>query len=210
VTARRAAVWVRRALLLLVVLALVYVGSVAVRIWLGARQDERPRSDAIVVLGASQFDGRPSPVFRARLEHARTLYENGVAAHIVTVGGRRPGDRFTEAQAGRNYLVDAGVPSRAVTDVEGGRDTLSSLQAVRRVFAANFWHSAVIVSDPWHSYRSVRIAKDLGMRAAPSPARSGPAVRTRETQVRYIGRETVAYIYYRIFGRSSHTDVPAL
>lgn len=204
--------WFRRALLLAVVLVLVYVGSVAVRIWLVARHDERPRSDAIVVLGASQFDGQPSPVLRARLNHAKALYDDRVAGHVITVGGRQPGDRFTEAQAGRDYLVEQGVPRSAVTDVESGRDTLTSLQAVKRVFAKNSWDAAVIVSDPWHSYRAVRIAEDLGLRAAPSPARSGPAVRTRETQVRYIARETVAYIHYRIFGRSADTeaDVPAL
>jgi uncharacterized SAM-binding protein YcdF (DUF218 family) len=205
-----AARWIRRAVLLVLALVLVYVGGVAFRIWLTARQDERPRSDAIVVLGASQFDGRPSPVLLARLKHAKALYEAGVAPHIATVGGRMPGDRFTEARAGRDYLVDAGVPKRAVIEVESGRDTLTSLQAVQRVFAKNSWEHAVIVTDPWHSYRAVRVAADLGVAAVPSPARSGPAVRTRETQLRYIARETVACIHYRIFGRSAAANVPAM
>jgi uncharacterized SAM-binding protein YcdF (DUF218 family) len=204
--------WVGRALLLAVALVLVYTCSVAFRIWLVARQDERPRVDAIVVLGASQFDGRPSQVLRARLNHVQALYADGVASHIVTVGGRQPGDRFTEAEAGRDYLVENGVPRKAVTDAGTGHDTVTSLQAVERVFAKNSWDTAVIVTDPCHSFRAVRIAEDLGLRAAPSPARSGPAVRTRETQARYIGRETVAYLHYRIFGRGADadTDVPAV
>ena len=191
----------RRLFGLLVVAVLVVVGGTATGIWWTARQDDRTRSDAIVVLGASQFDGRPSSVFEARLEHAKTLYDDGVAPHVVTVGGSAPGDRFTEAQAGADYLAGRDVPD--VLPVGEGRDTLQSLQALQRAMAEHGWHSAVLVTDPWHSMRSRRMASDLGIDAVTSPTRRGPSVRTRATEARYIARETAAYLYYRAFGRSA-------
>src|SRR5437764_15062310 len=97
------------------VLAVVLViGSTPVAIWWTARQDSRPSSDAIVVLGSAQYNGRPSSIFAARLEHARKLYKAGVAPVIVTVGGKATGDRFTEAEAGRDYLAAEGVPRPAL------------------------------------------------------------------------------------------------
>jgi uncharacterized SAM-binding protein YcdF (DUF218 family) len=162
----------------------------------------------ILVLGASQFDGRPSKVFQARLDHAVTLFEQGVAPRVVTVGGGRPGDRFTEAEAGARYLREHGVTS--VVAVGTGSNTLTSLQAVDREFSKRGWHSAVIVTDPWHCLRSRRMAQDLGLEAHTSPVRSGPAVRTRGTEVRYITRESAAYLYYRVFHRSSEAGPHAV
>src|SRR5215208_5851968 len=89
------------------------VTSTALAIWWNARQDSRPTSDAIVVLGSAQYNGVPSSIFEARLEHAIALYEDGVAPMIVTVGGKATGDELTEAEAGRDYLANAGVPSDA-------------------------------------------------------------------------------------------------
>ena len=192
---------VRRLVALLVLLPVLVLGGTAARVWWVARQDDRPRSDAIVVLGASQFDGRPSAVFRARLDHAKDLYDDGVAPRIVTVGGGRPGDRFTEAAAGARYLKAHGVPQ--VVAVEEGSDTLRSLKAADARFTKEGWHTAVLVTDPWHSLRSRRMAQDLGIDAASSPARSGPAIASRSTEVRYVARETAAYLYYRVFHRSS-------
>lgn len=188
---------VRRALVLAVVAALLWVGSVAARVWWTARQDATPASDAIVVLGASQFDGRPSAVFRARLDHARALWERGVAPRIVTVGGNRPGDRFTEAASGRAYLIREGVPAGRVVAVEGGGDTEESLALVGEVFGRRGWRSAVLVSDPWHSLRARAMARDAGLDADTSPARTGPIVASRGTQARYIARETLAYAWWR-------------
>jgi uncharacterized SAM-binding protein YcdF (DUF218 family) len=199
---------VRRGLALLVLLpVLVFLGTAA-RVWWVARHDDHPRSDAILVLGASQFDGRPSKVFQARLDHAVTLFEQGVAPRVVTVGGGRPGDRFTEAEAGARYLREHGVTS--VVAVGTGSNTLTSLQAVDREFSKRGWHSAVIVTDPWHCLRSRRMAQDLGLEAHTSPVRSGPAVRTRGTEVRYITRESAAYLYYRVFHRSSEAGPHAV
>lgn len=192
---------VRRLVALLVLGVLLVVGGTAGQVWWVARGDDRPPSDAIVVLGASQFDGRPSSVFEARLEHARALYRDGVAPRVITVGGGAPGDRFTEAQAGAAYLEQRDVPD--VVAVGEGRDTLQSLRAVRREMQEQGWDSAVLVTDPWHSLRSRRMATDLGIDAETSPTRSGPSVRTRGTQARYIARETAAYLYYRVFDRSA-------
>ena len=199
---------VRRILAVLVLLPLLVLGGTATRVWWVARQDDRPHSDAIVVLGASQFDGRPSAVFKARLDHAAALFHDGVAPRIVTVGGGRTGDRFTEAAAGKRYLAAQGIT--AVVAVGVGRDTLQSLKAVAVVYERQGWKSAVLVTDPWHSLRSRRMAQDLDIEAATSPTRTGPANATRSTEVRYVARETAAYLYYRVFHRSSEAGPHAV
>jgi uncharacterized SAM-binding protein YcdF (DUF218 family) len=191
-----------RAAIVFVVLVVIVVGVTAFRVWHDGRQDHRKAADTIVVLGASQFNGRPSAVFRARLDHAAALYKAGVATHVVTVGGARPGDRFSEAAAGRNYLGANGVPTSHVTAVGVGGDTLTSLRAAADVLRTNNWRRVVLVTDPWHELRSRRIAEDLGIEAETSPSRSGPAVHSRGTELHYIGRETMAFLYYRVFHRS--------
>jgi uncharacterized SAM-binding protein YcdF (DUF218 family) len=178
------------------------VTSTALAIWWNARQDARPQSDAIVVLGSAQYNGVPSSIFEARLEHARALYDDGVAPVIVTVGGKATGDEFTEAEAGEEYLADAGVPGDALLAVPEGVDTLESMRAVSAAFGERGWHSAVLVTDPWHAMRAQRMAEDAGMAAESSPTRQGPAVQTRATQFRYILRETAAYLLYRVTGAS--------
>lgn len=178
-------------------------------VWYTARQDDRAATDAIVVLGASQYNGVPSPVFEARLRHAQVLYLDGVAPVIVTVGGKQPGDNFTEAAAGRNWLIEVGIPSDRIIAVEEGSDTLQSVRAVSTVFADNAWDEATLVSDPWHSLRSKVMASDHGIDSGTSPSRSGPAVIERRTQLWYITRETASLWYYWIFNDSSDIRVNA-
>ena len=178
-------------------------------VWYTARQDDREASDAIIVLGASQYNGVPSPVFEARLRQAQALYLDEVAPVIITVGGKQPDDNFTEAAAGRNWLVDVGIPADHVVAVEEGRDTLQSFQAVAEVYEANQWETAILVSDPWHSLRSKVMAADFGIDAGTSPSRSGPAVIERRTQLWYITRETASLWYYWIFNDSSEVRVNA-
>lgn len=190
---------IRRILALVVALALLIFLGTCFLVWKVARDDSRPRSDAIVVLGASQYNGRPSEIFAARLQHARTLYLGKVAPRVVTVGGKLPADRYTEAAAGANWLAAHGVPRSAIAAVPTGGNTLDSLRAVDALFSRNSWHTAVIVTDPWHELRSRRMASDLGIQVATSPARTGPAVHTRATQFRYVLREAAGYLYYRIF-----------
>ncbi|WP_166533142.1 YdcF family protein [Blastococcus xanthinilyticus] len=185
-----------------VLAAVLLVVSTALAIWYTARQDARPPSDAIVVLGSAQYNGVPSSIFEARLEHALALYEQGVAPVIVTVGGKAAGDQFTEAEAGRDYLTAAGVPADALLPVQEGVDTLESMRAVGAAFRERGWGSAVLVTDPWHAMRAERMAEDAGIDAESSPTRQGPAVQTRATQLRYILRETAAYLLYRVTGES--------
>jgi len=181
---------------------LLLAGATALAIWWTARQDARPTSDAVVVLGSAQYNGVPSSIFEARLEHALELYDEGVAPMIVTVGGKKTGDEFTEAEAGREYLAAAGVPDDALLAVEQGVDTLESMRAVAAEFDGHGWSTAVLVTDPWHAMRAQRMAEDAGMEATSSPTRQGPAVQTRTTQFKYILRETAAYLLYRATGES--------
>jgi uncharacterized SAM-binding protein YcdF (DUF218 family) len=185
-----------------VLAVLLVVTSTALAIWWTARQDSRPGSDAIVVLGSAQYNGVPSSIFEARLEHAIALYEDGVAPVIVTVGGKADGDQFTEAEAGRDYLAGSGIPAEALVTVPEGGDTLESIRAVSATFTEQGWSHAVLVSDPWHAMRAERMAEDAGLDAESSPTRQGPAVQTRTTQFRYILRETAAYLLYRATGES--------
>jgi uncharacterized SAM-binding protein YcdF (DUF218 family) len=142
-------------------------------------------------------------VFAARLAHAVTLYDAHVAPRIVTVGGRLPGDPHTEAGAGQAYLVAHGVPSDAILRGRTGNDTLQSVRAVHRVFVRRGWHSAVLVTDPWHCLRAVTMARDTGIDAVASPERDGPLFSSRTTELRYIARETAAYLYYEVFGNDN-------
>ncbi|MBE1535015.1 YdcF family protein [Actinomadura algeriensis] len=193
----------------LLIVALLTPLTLAARVWYEARQDERPRSDAIVVLGAAQYNGVPSPTLRWRLQHALDLYRDGVAPTIVTVGGKRPGDNYTEAGSGRRWLIEeGGVPAGDVVAVPTGADTLQSFAAVGRLYDDRGWTSGVIVSDPWHSLRSERMAEDHGIEAAASPTRSGPTVQTRETQAYYIVRETAAYLSYAFLGGDGEPASP--
>jgi uncharacterized SAM-binding protein YcdF (DUF218 family) len=203
---RRAAGLLVRLVLAVGLAATLVVGSTVLRVWQVARQDSRPTSDAIVVLGSAQYDGRPSDVLRARLEHALALLRSGVAPRIVTVGGSRPGDRFTEAGSGRRWLLSQGVSGDQVIAVEEGDDTLQSMQALGAEFGEQGWHTAVLVTDPWHALRSERMAHDSGVAAVASPTRSGPAVRTRQTEFRYIVRETGALLYYGLFHASPDSE----
>ena len=199
---RTALRWFGRVVATVAIVATIVLLTTAWRVWETGRQDHRPYSDAIIVLGASQFNGRPSAVFQARLDHAKTLYDAGVAPYVVTVGGGRPGDTYSEGQAGQRYLVAAGVPASHAIALGVGGETLSSLEAAADLFQKKDWKTAVLVTDPWHELRSLRIAQDQGIDAATSPSRTGPVVHTSGTELRYVARETLAFLYYRIFHRS--------
>ncbi|KQS66224.1 YdcF family protein [Modestobacter sp. Leaf380] len=194
--------FVGRALGAAVLAAALVAVSTATAIWWTARQDAQPESDAIVVLGTAQYNGVPSSIFEARLEHALALWEDGVAPVVVTVGGRADGDVFSEAEAGADYLADAGMPADSLLVVPEGVDTLESMRVVAAAFDERGWSTAVLVTDPWHAMRAERMAEDSGMDASSSPTRQGPAVQTRATQFRYIVRETAAYLLYRATGES--------
>ena len=203
-----AVAWVRRLVSFVVLAVLLVLGGTAAGVWWTARQDDRPVSDAIVVLGAAQFDGRPSSVFKARLQHARALYDDGVAPRVITVGGSREGDRTTEAEGGAAFLREREVGE--VVPVAEGSNTLESMEAVERLMVEQGWTTAVLVTDPWHSLRTRTMARDAGIDAQTSPTRAGPSVRTRGTQIRYIARETLALLYYKVLGGSGESGPSAV
>ncbi|WP_460363194.1 YdcF family protein [Actinocorallia lasiicapitis] len=195
-------VWTGRLLFVVVAVCVLTPATVGWRVWYEARQDHHPKSDAIIVLGAAQYNGVPSDYLRARLDHALELYREGVAPVIVTVGGKQMGDRTTEAASGEVYLTGKGVPAGSVVALETGSDTLTSMKAVGKEYRTRGWKTGVVVTDPWHSLRSDKMARDNGIRAVSSPTRSGPSVQTRDTQFHSIVRETGGYLYYVLLGRS--------
>jgi vancomycin permeability regulator SanA len=181
-------------LLLIIVIPLYVAGS----IWYTAKNTTAEKSDVILVMGAAQFDGRPSEVLLARLNHAKSLFNAGLAPRIYTVGGGAPGDRTTEAAASKAWLTDNGVNKTNVLAIAKGRDTLSSTKAyVEQIRKAKF-SSVVIVTDPYHCYRAIKMAKDRGIEATCSAVESGPAA---NSGIKYLARETGAYLAYVTVGR---------
>lgn len=155
------------------VLVALYVGATAVQVWWMARNDGAREADAIVVLGAAQYDGVPSPAFEGRLAHALDLYRQGYADLIVTTGANQPGDRFTQGFAGYSWLRAQGVPDEDIVVVVDGTNTWEELQATARVLRARGLNEVVLVSDPYHALRTVEIAAAVGLRAVASPTAAG-------------------------------------
>jgi len=183
------------------VLALV-IGLTAFAVWRSAHTDDASRvdhADVILVLGAAQYGGEPSPVFEGRLEHAALLYREGRALTVLVLGGSAPGDASTEAEAGRAWLVAEGLPEDAVVASSVGTTTLESLRAAADWMRERELHSAFLVSDPWHNLRVKRMASDLGIEAYAS-ATWQSAARTEGTRFEGYLRETFAYLYYRLIG----------
>ena len=188
-----------RVLLLLGVLAIASLAMLVVRIIAAGQQDERGAADAIIVLGAAEYDGRPSPVYKARLDHALELYAEGYAPYLLFTGGSRPGDRFTEADVGALYARRRQVPDSAIFTEAHGRTTMQSLQACTAILHRHALHTAILVSDPFHAFRLRRMAANLGMTALVSPVRHS-RVRSSRVQAYFIAREVCIYAVYRLFG----------
>jgi len=168
---RRWSWWTRLVVAVLVVVGLV-VGYYLIslyQVWSTGNGDGTRPVDAVVVMGAAQYDGDPSPVLAARLDHVVDLWAQGVASLIVVTGGKRPGDRFTEAEASANYLIERGVPTEAVVQEDDGATTSESLQGVSELLGERGLSNVLIVTDPYHSLRSRIIAEDLGLQAWVSP-----------------------------------------
>jgi uncharacterized SAM-binding protein YcdF (DUF218 family) len=144
------------------------------RIWDAATSDDRTGAGAIVVMGAAQYDGRPSPVFAARLDHAIELYRAGVAPLLVVTGGKHEADRTTEAAAARAYAIARGVPASAIIGEDQSRSTLTSIRSVAELLREAGVEGAVFVSDPTHMYRVLRQAGDAGIAATGSPTTTSP------------------------------------
>jgi uncharacterized SAM-binding protein YcdF (DUF218 family) len=168
------------------------------RIWdAGQRDDSRP-SDAIVVMGAAQYDGRPSPVFAARIDHAIDLFHAGVADRLIVTGGKAVGDRTTEAASARHYAIDRGVPETAILVEDQSRTTLESIRGVSSLMGAQGLGSAVFVSDPTHMFRVIEMASDAGIDAFGSPTTTSPIERDAMARLDAIVHEIGALVAYHL------------
>jgi uncharacterized SAM-binding protein YcdF (DUF218 family) len=175
-----------------------YLAATFADVWLAARRDEARPAQAIVVLGAAQYDGRPSAVLRARLDHAAALWRRRVAPLVVVTGGRRPGDRFTEATASAGYLHRLGIPDAAILREVQGRNSWDSLAAAAVFLHRRGVRRVVLVSDPFHAARIRAMARELDLEAYTSPTRTSPI--RGGAALRQMGRETLVVSLGRIVG----------
>jgi uncharacterized SAM-binding protein YcdF (DUF218 family) len=198
---RRRRRWPRRLLVTAVVVVLLGAGYYAVslyQVWDTGRSVQAQPVDAIVVMGAAQYDGRPSPQLAARLDHVVRLWPQGYAPLVVVTGGNRPGDRFTEAEASAAYLVERGVPADAIVQEPTGSTTYESMEGVAALLAERGLDSVLIVTDPYHALRSRMVAEEVGLDAAVSPTTT--SVVTGGASVRRHLREAAGVALARPFG----------
>jgi uncharacterized SAM-binding protein YcdF (DUF218 family) len=165
------------------------------------RRDEAQEADAIVVLGAAQYVGRPSPVLRARVDHAVSLWKRGLAPTLILTGGTGVGDTTSEAAVARKYAMSRGVPDRAIVLEIKGRTTSESMRAVARIMDDREGKSVILVSDPFHMLRLSILARRFGLEPYTSPTRTSPITPNREERWKYMVSESVkvplAYIFER-------------
>ena len=179
-------------------LLVTYVFVTFLQVWYASHQDDARHAQAIIVLGAAQFDGRPSAVLSARLDHAAELYKKGLAPLIVVTGGKQTGDRFTEAEASANYLAAHGVPGGAIERETTSSNSYDELAATARFLHERGINDVVLVSDPFHAYRINAIAHDVGLNAHVSPTSTSPVHGIDNAEA--LIRETVAVAAGRVVG----------
>jgi uncharacterized SAM-binding protein YcdF (DUF218 family) len=198
---RRRRRWPKRLVIGLAVLfglLFAFYAAALYSVWSAGRADEARPVDAIVVLGAAQYDGRPSPQLAARLDHALELYQRGLAPRVFVTGGKQPLDRFTEAQSEARYLEDRGVPASAILQEDQGRTTWESLTAVADQLTADGLHSVLLVSDPYHAERIKGMASELGLDAYVSSTRTSPV--TGFAAFRHMLKEAAGVAAARVVG----------
>jgi uncharacterized SAM-binding protein YcdF (DUF218 family) len=187
-----------RIVLIVVAAVILYLGVTAWQVWHASRHDQARPAGAIIVLGAAQYNGRPSPDLAARLDHALLLWKKGLAPLVVVTGGKAPGDAFTEATAGATYLAARGVPQSAILREVTGRDSWQSLDATAAFLRERGATTVLLVSDPFHDERISLMAAELGLRPYVSPTLTSP-IRGTAT-VPYFAKETVEVALGRIIG----------
>jgi uncharacterized SAM-binding protein YcdF (DUF218 family) len=189
--------FVVRVVTVLVVVVLAYLVVTAVQVWLTGRRYEPHPAGAIVVMGAAQYNGVPSPDLASRLDEALVLWHQHDADHIMVTGSKEPGDRYTEAEASAHYLTEAGVPPGDIYQV-GGSDSWENLAQAAPVLLAHGDDTVLMVTDPFHEARSLAIASGVGLTASPTPTRTSP-IKGLAT-VPYYAKETVGVALGRIVG----------
>jgi uncharacterized SAM-binding protein YcdF (DUF218 family) len=190
--------WWLRLLLLAIAVVLACFAVTAAHIVAAASQQEVPHSDAIVVFGAAEYSGRPSPVLKARLDHALDLFHRGVAPVVITTGGAASDPKFTEGGVGKDYLMRHGIPERSLIAETQGRDTSESATRVGVIMHANGLHSCIAVSDAYHVFRIRKLLEHEGIGpvyTAPRPDSRPHSVFQRMFAVL---REATSYMLWRI------------
>lgn len=186
--------------------AVALIGAVAVggyatlRIWDQGQRDERRHADAIVVMGAAEYDGRPSPVFHARLDHAVSLYRAGLAPLLVVTGGKAAGDRTTEAAVARDFAIAQGVPDASILVEDRGRTTLESLRTVGEMLRDRGARDVLFVSDRTHMLRVLRMARDQGLTSFGSPTTTSPVDADPTSRADAMLHELGALAFYFLTG----------
>jgi len=182
-----------------ILVLLVYLGFTFVQVWQASRRDQARPAEAIVVFGAAQYNGKPSPVLRARLDHAADLYRRKLAPTIVVTGGRRPGDQSNEAAASAQYLeVRYHISERAILRETAGQNSWQQMASAANELRKRGKEQVILVSDPFHAARIQAMADELGLVAHVSPTRTSPIGGV--TELKHFGRETVAVAAGRIVG----------
>lgn len=178
---------------------------IAVLVW--STLDQARPAESIVVLGAAQYDGRPSPVLRARLDHAIDLWNRHLAQVVILTGGRGSGDTTSEAAVGRGYVRRRGIPDEAILLENEGRTTQASLVAVSRMLSQRRMKTAILVSDPFHMLRLWILSRRLGFTPYTSPTRTSPISPNREERWRYMLSESVkAPMAFLFEGKTARDD----
>jgi uncharacterized SAM-binding protein YcdF (DUF218 family) len=183
-----------------VILALIGPAYGISQVWRAANNPVVRQADVIVVLGTAQLNGKPGDALEARLVEAQRIFELGYAPTIITVGAGAPGDRTTEAASGKYWLRNQGIPSRKITAVEEGRDTLTSTKAYALVMKKRYVSDVIIVTDPFHCARAITMANEQGVLATCSPVQTGPNT-LDNSGYRYLIREAAAYLAYITVGK---------
>lgn len=163
-----------------------------------AVRDDAHKADAIVVLGAAQYNGRPSPVLKARLDHAYDLFRKPYASAIITTGGFGPDPNFSEAHVATQYLVQRGIDQAKIITEQGGESTHDSIHAVVEHVRAKGWKSVLVVSDGFHLYRLKKMFEDNGITAYTSPARNSPIEGASSLRFWHSLREVLLFSAYRL------------
>jgi uncharacterized SAM-binding protein YcdF (DUF218 family) len=192
---------IRRAISLILAIVVIIPTYALFVTWNSAKNPTiRTAAEVIVVPGAAQLNGAPGEVLLARLVEAKRIKDKGYAPLIITVGSGAPGDRTTEAAAGKFWLIHHGISKSKVISIQVGRDTLSQTKAYVDEMRARKMYNVIIATDPYHCQRAITMAKDLGANASCSPVQTGPNTLDK-SRFRYLIREAGAYLAYISLGR---------
>jgi uncharacterized SAM-binding protein YcdF (DUF218 family) len=194
---RRSGRWLFWTTLIAVVVALGAFSSIVFTILSDAGKQELRSSDAIIVFGAAEYDGRPSPVFRARLDHANELFRQGLAPVVITTGGSAADPKFSEGGVGHDYLMRKGVPESALIAETQASDTAESAERVAAIMRENHMNSCLAVSDAYHMFRIRMLLMHQGLRVFLAP-RPDSRPKSLWLSVVALTKESVSYLLWRV------------